>query len=85
MPGVENVERETFSYLSQNTRTQRDHPMKLIAGRSKTGRRTDIFTQHVVKLWNSLLQDVTMAANLDGFKRGLDKFLEAKAFHGYKP
>ena len=38
--------------------------------------------QHLVKLWNSLPQDVVMATNLDGFERGLDKFLE-KAINGY--
>ena len=60
MPGVE---RETFFSLSQNTRTQWGHPMKLVGGRSRTNKRKDVFTQHVVKLWNSLPQDVVMATN----------------------
>ena len=57
--------------------------MKLMGGRSRTNQRKDFFTQPTVRLWNSLPQDVVMATNLDGFKRGLEKFLEAKAIHGY--
>ena len=42
------------------------------------------FTHCIVTLWNSLPQEVAMATNLDGFKRGLDKFLEANAINdGY--
>ena len=84
MHGVENVDRETFFSLWQNTRTQ-GHPMKLIGGRLRINKRKDVFTQCIVKIWNSLPQVVVMATNLDGFKRGLDKFLEAKAINGYVP
>ena len=84
MHGLENVDRETFFSLSQNTRT-RGHPMKLIGGRSRTNKGRYFFTQHIVKLWNSQPQDVVMATNLDGFKRGLDTFLETKAISGYEP
>ena len=80
--GTENVDRETFFSLSQNTRTW-GHPMKLIGGRSRTNKRKYFFTQHIVKLWTPLPHDVAMATNLDGFKRGLDKFLDAKAVNGY--
>ena len=50
MPGVENVDRETFFSLFQNTRTQRGHPMKLIGGKFRTNRRENFFTQCIVKL-----------------------------------
>ena len=82
MHGVENVDRETFLSLFQNTRT-RGHPMKLNGGSSRTNKGKYVFTQHIVKLWNSVPQDVVMATNLDGFKTGWDKFLEAKAINGY--
>ena len=36
--GMENVDRETFFSLSQNSRT-RGHPMKLIGGRFRTERK----------------------------------------------
>ena len=55
--------------------------MKLIGGRFRTDTK-DFFTQRIVTLENSLPQDL-VATNLDGFKRGLDKFLEEKAIHGY--
>ena len=82
MHGMENVDRETFLSLSQNTRT-RGHPIKLIGGRSSSNKKKYFFTQHIVKLWNSLPQDVVMATNLDCFKGELDKFLEARAINGY--
>ena len=84
MPDVHNVERETFSSLSQNTRTQLGHyPMKLMGGRFRTHQREDFFIQCSVNLWNSLPQDVAMATHLDGFKRGLDTYLEEKAMNSY--
>ena len=58
MHGVVNVDREAFFSLSQNNRTQ-DHPIKLIGGRFRTNKRKYFFTQHIVKLWNSLSQDVS--------------------------
>ena len=75
MHGVENVNRETFLSLPHNSRP-RVHPMKIIAGRFRADKGKYFFAQCIVKLWNSLPQDVARAINLDGFKRGLDKFLE---------
>ena len=34
---------------------------------------------------DSLSQDVVMVTNLDGFKSGLDIFLEKRAINGYEP
>ena len=83
MYGEEKVDWDTFFSLSHNTGTQRGHPMKLIGGGFRTDKRKYFFTQCIVKLWNSLPQNVVMATNLDGFKRVLDEFLEEKAINGY--
>ena len=84
MHGVENVDRETFFSLFQNTRNQWIfHSMKLIGGRFRTNKRKDFFTQCIVKLWSSLPQDVVMATNLDVFKREFNKFLKENAINGY--
>ena len=56
--------------------------MELIGGRFRTAKMKDFFTQHIVKLWNSLPEDVVMATNLDSFQRELDKFLEEKSING---
>ena len=76
------VDRETFFFLSHNSRTQ-GHPMKLIGGRFRTDKRKYFFAQCIVLQWNSLPQDVVMATNLDGFKRGLDKAHGEMAINGY--
>ena len=56
--------------------------MKLFGGRFRSDNRKCSFTHVIVKLWNSLPQDVAMATNLDDFKRGVGKFLEEEALNG---
>ena len=56
MHGVENVERETLFSLSENTRTQWGHPMKLMGGRSGRNKTEYFFTQRIVKLWRTGLE-----------------------------
>lgn len=38
-------------------------------------------TQQVVKLWDLLLLEIVKAANLDGFKRGLDNSMDNKTIN----
>ena len=74
MHGMEDVDRETFP-----------PSLKILdPGEADWGDKMKyFFIQCIVKLWNSLPQDIVMAINLDGFKRELDKFLEEKAINGY--
>ena len=81
---MDKVDRGKLFSLSRNTRT-RGHPLTLNAGRVRTDKRKYFFTQSVVSLRNSLLQNVVMAPCLDAFKRVLDRFLEEKPIAGYKP
>ena len=83
MQGMDKVERGKLFLLSRDTRT-RGHLLKLSVGRVRRDQKY-FFTQHVVKVWNSLPQDMVMASGLDAFKRGLDRFLEEKSIAGYKP
>lgn len=50
--------------------------MKLNAERFWIARRKCFFSQYIFKLWNLLPAVVAKAANLDGFKKGLDTFTE---------
>lgn len=60
MHSVEKIDREVFLF-SHNSQS---HPIKLNLGRFGTDKREYFFTQHMVKQWNLLLQDVVRAANL---------------------
>lgn len=37
------------------------HPLKLVSSRFKTDKRNNCSTQHIIRLWNSLLQGVVIA------------------------
>lgn len=50
--------------------------------RLRTDKRTII--QHIINLWNLLVDDRVMAIGLDIFKRGFDKLMKSKAVECYK-
>lgn len=47
----------------------------------RTHKRKVVFTQSIIKLWNSLPQDAVMATGIEGFKRGMDNFMEVTEVH----
>lgn len=51
------------------------HIMKL-PGRFRTNKENDFFKQPIIKLWNSLLQDVVEAQSINELKMWLDKFMD---------
>lgn len=51
----------------------RKHPKKLSSTRFKANKRKYVFTQSVIKLWNSSAQDVFDAKRKNGFKKQPDK------------
>lgn len=44
-------------------------------GRFKSDRTKCFFTNYIIKVWN-LLPAVVMGVNLDGFKKGQDRFMK---------
>lgn len=50
-----------------------------IAGRERAEERKYFCSQRVVKLWNSLPLEAVLAPGLDGFQKGLGRFLERRA------
>lgn len=65
--GVETVDK-LFS-LYHNTRME-SHLIKLKGGRFRADKMKYFFTHHIDKLWILRSQDVVMAVNLKGFKKG---------------
>lgn len=52
------------------------HMLKLIGRRLRRDQMSDWFTWDIISLWNLLLAHMMMATNFDGFKRGLDTFMD---------
>lgn len=66
MSGMETVGRKKLFSVSHNTKIQ-GQPVKLKDGRF----RKNFITQHVMKLWNSLLQDVVIGEWTNLWRMGL--------------
>ena len=54
----------------------RGHSLKLYQQRSSIDIRKHYFTNRVVKIWNSLSEDVISAPSVNAFKNRLDKYWE---------
>ena len=70
--GYDSEVTEGFLKLSNNT-TTRGHSLKLDHRRARLDIRKNCFSYRVVKMWNSLPEDVVCSPNIDTFKRRLDR------------
>ena len=61
----------------------RGHSLRIQGRPFRMEMRRHFFTQRVVSLWNSLLQEVVDAKTLNALKRRLDIALGANAIKGY--
>lgn len=57
--------------------------VKLKGGKIKTDQRRYIFIQRVIRLWNSLPQEVVEAKNIARFKEGLNVGMDIKNIQSY--
>ena len=64
----------------------RGHSKKLFMKRAETGIRKNVFSIRVVKLWNSLPENIVSAPNVNTFKNRFDKYMEDQEvmFNDYK-
>jgi len=68
-----NVPSDNFFRLHTGSHNTRGHSLKLSVQRSRLDLRKNFFSLRVVRIWNSLPQDVVNSTSVMMFKRGLDK------------
>ena len=66
--------------LPRSTGPTRGHNLKLFQQRASKDIRKHFFTNRVVKVWNSLPEDVVNAPSVNSFKNRLDKFWNNQPF-----
>ncbi|XP_048853901.1 uncharacterized protein LOC125721830 isoform X1 [Brienomyrus brachyistius] len=74
LTGLDAVQANSYFSISLNTRT-RGHRWKLAGEHFKLDLRKHFFTQRVVRVWNTLPDNVVQAESLGSFKSELDKIL----------
>ena len=73
LTGKVNVDSDNFFCLHTNSHNTRGHSLKLSGQRSRLDVRKNFFSLKVVRIWNSLPQDVVNSTSVTMFKRRLDK------------
>lgn len=66
-----NIKANSFGIVKKQVQS-----MKLSGSRLKTNKRKYFFTQYIIKLGNSLLEDAVKAQSINIFKKELGKFME---------
>lgn len=66
-----NIKANSFGIVKKQVQS-----MKLSGSRLKTNKRKYFFTQYIIKLGNSLLEDAVKAQSINTFKKELGKFME---------
>ena len=79
MHGLDKVSPDHFFIQTSNSVT-RGHSMKLFHQTCRLNIRHKFFSLRIINDWNSLPEDVVTSANIDCFKRKLDKFWIEKRF-----
>ena len=73
LTGKINVPSDNFFHLHTGSDNTRGHSLKLSVQRSRLDLRKNFFNLRVVRIWNSLPQDVVNSTSVTMFKRRLDK------------